>query len=435
MQGSLKEESKAPRKTFRKAAFRLLPFLFICYILAYLDRVNVSFANLQMGADLKIDAAAYGFGAGIFFLGYFFFEVPSNLLMRRFGAKFWIFRIMITWGIIASAMAFMTSAKQFYVLRFLLGVAEAGFFPGIILYLSSWFPSGARAKTVALFMAAIPVAGIFGGPFSGWLMGHFHGTAAAEGWRWLFLLEGVPSILCAFFVLYFLPDSPAKAPWLNESEKRLVIRILSDEEKNSPVKAQRVFDAFKVPLVWVFSAIYFCATFGLYCVSFWLPQLIKDSGETSIYRIGLLSAGPWMAALIVMLIVSFSSDKRRERRFHSVFSALLAAAGIASCAFVCGEWQALAAMSMAAAGVMSLIAVHWSMPPLFLSDWAKVSGIAIINSVGNIAGFVGPWIIGKEALGASGLAAGFLLTSGVLVLAAILLFIFAPQERNPYPKL
>jgi len=333
---------------------------------------------------------------------------------------------------LATAMAFITSETQFYTLRFLLGVAEAGFFPGIILYLSSWFPGSARAKTVAWFMAAVPVAGILGSPVSGWIMEYFHGSAMAAGWRWLFLIEGLPSIIFAFFVLYFLPDTPAKAPWLNEKEKELIDKALEEEEKSTGVKANRIFDAFREPRVWIFSGIYFCATFGLYGVSFWMPQLLKNCGAESACRIGLLSAIPWLVALIAMALVGVSSDKTRERRFHSAFSGLAAAVGIAACAFTTSEWLAMAAMSIAAGGVMSLISVHWSMPPLFLSGWAKASGIAIINSVGNIGGFVGPYIIGKAVNGnTSGLASGFLLTSCVLAMAAVMLIVFAPKDKKP----
>jgi len=307
------------KATYSKVTWRLIPFLFLCYILAYLDRVNVGFAKLQMGSDLNFSDVIYGTGAGIFFIGYFFFEVPSNIILSKVGAKIWIARIMILWGLISAAMMFTNSEMTFYVLRFLLGVAEAGFFPGIILYLTYWYTRTHRAKMVAAFMTAIALAGVIGGPVSGWILGSMAGVAGLKGWQWLYLIEGLPSVLVGIWVLFYLDDGPAKSKWLTQQEKDLLLQRLEQEEsvkKSQGDGNHSLADAFTNPKVWVLCAVYFCIVMGTYGISFWLPQIIKDTITKDPWEIGLISAIPWAVAAIAMVWNGHHSDVTGERKWH-----------------------------------------------------------------------------------------------------------------------
>ena len=318
-------------RTYRTVTWRLLPFLFLCYILAYLDRVNVGFARLQMQADLGLSDTAYGIGAGMFFIGYFFFEVPSNLLLQRVGARMWIARIMVLWGLISSSMMFTSSQTSFYVLRFLLGVAEAGFFPGIILYLTFWYTRVHRARMVALFMTAIALAGVIGGPVSGLIMDRMGGVGGLRNWEWLYLLEGIPSVIVGLLVLWYLDDGPESASWLTAEQKALLARRLAEEEAEKAAggqHAQHIGEAFRNPLVWVLSLIYFGAVMGNYGVTFWLPQIIRETITPDPWRIGLVSAIPWGAAAITAVLVGASSDRRQERRWHIAVGAAVGRGGV-----------------------------------------------------------------------------------------------------------
>lgn len=408
---------------YRRVSWRLMPFLFLCYVAAYLDRVNVGFAKLQMLADLRFSDTVYGLGAGIFFIGYFLFEVPSNLLMTRTGARIWIARIMISWGLISSALMFANSVATFYLLRFLLGAAEAGFFPGIILYLTYWYPAHRRARMVALFMSGVAVAGVVGGPLSGWIMTAFAGRYGLSGWQWLFLLEGLPSVLIGIWTLFYLDDGIRSASWLGEDDKRLLERAIADDGK-----AQRHMPLARVfgnGTVWLLALVYFLFVMGLYGVSFWLPQLIKNSGVKDVFDIGLLTAIPYGIAAVVMVLAARHSDRSGERRWHAAVAALAGALGLVGATLYADNTVvAMAALSVATGGILTTFPIFWSLPTAMLGGAAAAAGIALINSVGNLAGFASPYLVGaiKDATGstASGiyLLAASLVAGAVLVLAA-----------------
>ena len=384
--------------TYRRVTWRLLPFLFLCYVLAYLDRVNVGFARLQMQADLGLSDTAYGIGAGMFFIGYFFFEVPSNLLLRRVGARVWIARIMILWGVISSAMMFTNSQTTFYVLRFLLGVAEAGFFPGIILYLTFWYTRVHRARMVALFMTAIALAGVFGGPVSGLIMDRMGGVGGLRNWEWLYLLEGLPSVIVGFLVLVYLDDGPERASWLTAEQKALLARRLAEEEQAKAADerhAQHISEVFRNPSVWVLSLIYFGTVMGNYGVTFWLPQIIRETITTSPWHIGLVSMIPWGAAAITAVVVGASSDRHQERRWHIATGAAIGAVAFAISGLPgLSGWTGLLFLTVATAGMMSTMTTFWALPTAILSGNAAAAGIAWINSVGNLSGYVSPFLLG-----------------------------------------
>jgi D-galactonate transporter len=386
---------------FRKVVLRIVPFLMLCYVVSYLDRVNVGFAKLQMSSDLGFSEAAFGLGAGLFFIGYFIFEVPSNVLLQKVGAKIWIARIMITWGLVSGAFMFVNSEATFYILRFLLGVAEAGFYPGVILYCTYWFPSQRRAKVIAMFMSAIPVAGIFGNPLSGWIMNTFDGLSGLEGWQWMFVIEAIPALIIGVVTLFYLDNSVRSATWLDESEKQVIERAIREDsahkENHGPVWA-----AFKDPKVWLMCGIYFCFVMGQYALTFWMPTFVKSTGIDNALTIGVLSAIPYVVALVAMNAFGSSADKRRERRWHLVIPALLGTVGFCFTALWSGSTVlSLVALSVAAAGVLTCAPLFWSLPTSFLGGAAAAAGIAVINSVGNLAGFVSPYMIGsiKDATG------------------------------------
>jgi D-galactonate transporter len=409
---------------YARVSWRLMPFLFLCYVVAYLDRVNVGFAKLQMLADLRFSDTVYGIGAGIFFIGYFLFEVPSNLLMTRVGARIWIARIMVTWGVISAALMFTSSAASFYVLRFLLGAAEAGFFPGIILYLTYWYPARRRTRMVALFMSGVAVAGVVGGPLSGWIMQACAGLYGLQGWQWLFLLEGVPSVLVGIWSWFYLDDGIRAAQWLSEDDKRkLEQAMVEDNADKAQLPLAQLFSSGKV---WLLALIYFLFVMGLYGVSFWLPQMIKSSGVQDVLNVGLLTAIPYCVAALAMVLAARHSDRTGERRWHAACAALAGAAGlIGATVYSDNTVVAMVALSVATAGILSTFPLFWSLPTAMLGGAAAAAGIALINSVGNLAGFVSPYLVGavKDATGSTGagmvVLAASLLAGGVLVVAAV----------------
>jgi D-galactonate transporter len=379
--------------TYAKVTWRLLPFLFICYVAAYLDRVNVGFAKLQMLNDLKFSESVYGLGAGIFFIGYFVFEVPSNILLHRVGARVWISRIMVTWALVSAASLFVTTPAMFYTLRFLLGVAEAGFFPGIVLYLTYWYPSSRRGRMNALFMVGIPVAGVVGGPLSGWIMQAFNGVHGLANWQWLFLLEAAPSLVLGIATLFMLPNGIRAAAWLDDREKQLLeSNIAREGSVDADHSLKRVVSNARV---WRLALIYFCCMMGLYGVSFYLPTLIKTAGVKNAFDVGLYTAIPYAVAIVSMMLVARSSDRRNERRWHLALAAIAAAAGFYASTLHTGNLAlALITLSIGTAGVLSMMPVFWTYPSSVLSGTAAAAGIAMINSIGNLAGFVSPSIIG-----------------------------------------
>lgn len=409
-------------KTYGRVTRRLIPFLFLCYIVAYLDRVNVGFAKLQMLEDLRFSDAVYGFGAGIFFAGYFLFEVPSNIVLHRVGARIWIARIMITWGIISACMMFVRSARAFYLLRFLLGVAEAGFFPGIILYLTYWFPSERRARAVALFMSAVALSGVVGGPLSGWIMQELDGSLGWGGWQWLFLLEGIPSVLVGISVLFYLDDSIAHARWLSEREKKLLeVKLSADVRTEQAVEIRSIFSDRRV---WLMSAVYFCLVMGLYGVTFWLPQIIENMGHQDIFVVGLLTAVPYGLATVAMILSSRHSDRTGERRWHLALSAFVGGGGLVLTALAgTHATLALTALSLATMGIMSALPVFWPIPTAFLGGGAAAAGIAMVNSLGNVAGFASPFMVGAVMEATGSLETGLLLLALSLALAGILVLV------------
>jgi len=404
---------------YARVSRRIVPLIMLCYVVAYLDRVNVGFAKLQMSQALNFSETVYGLGAGIFFLGYFLFEVPSNLLMNKIGARIWIARIMITWGLLSGAFAFVQTPTQFYVMRFLLGLAEAGFYPGIILYLTYWYPSHRRARIVAMFMAAIPISGIFGNPLSGWIMSAFHESGSWQGWQWMFVIEAIPAVLVGLLVLWKFDDSIRKAKWLSEDEKQILEANIAADNKGK-TEHPGIGKVFSDPRVWMMSLIYFAFVMGQYGLTFWMPTLVKNAGVKDTFMIGVLSAIPYVCAAITMVLIGRSADARRERRWHLVVPALMGAIGFAVVAMA-GNNVALsiAFLSLAAAGVLTCAPLFWSLPTAFLQGTAAAAGIAAINSVGNLAGFVSPYMIGalKDMTGST--AAGMYALAGVLVLGCI----------------
>ena len=393
------DDVKAPGA---KVTRRLLPFLFVLYIVCFLDRVNIGFAALQMNQDLGLSPAVYGFGAGVFFLGYVLFEVPSNLVLARLGARVWIARIMITWGLVASAMMFVRGPVSLCVLRFLLGTAEAGFFPGMIYYLSRWYPAAERARAVARFMIAIPISGVIGGPISGALLG-LDGRLGLEGWQWLFLLEGLPAVALGFVVLARLPDGPEQVDWLTPAERELLAARL-DAERAESTRRHRpgVRRALGSSMVWQLGILLFlCNAFGVYVLGLWLPQIVREVTRLDDLRVGFVSAIPNLVAAVAMVLVGARSDRSGERLLYVAGCAAAAAIGFVASAWLHSPAGVVLALSLAAAGLLSSHGPFWPLPSAFLSDSAAAGGIALIASIANVAGFLGPYATGVLR-GASG---------------------------------
>jgi ACS family tartrate transporter-like MFS transporter len=397
---------------------KLLPFLFLLYVVAYLDRINVGFAALQMNRQLGLSEAVFGFGAGIFFIGYFLLEIPSNLVLQRVGARVWISRIMVSWGVVAIAMMFTRGAKSFYLLRFLLGAAEAGFFPGIIFYLTYWFPSQERARAVSLFMTATQIAGVIGGPLSGVLLS-MNGAWHLAGWQWLFLAEGIPAVILGAATAIYLPDTPERARWLNSDERKIIAARL-ELERESRRSSHTLSAALASGNVWLLALLYFTLVFGHYGIAIWLPQILKGFGGISDLRVGILSSLPFMTAAIVMVMVAKHSDSIEERRWHLASSALAGAIALTASAAAGRPWISLLTIAIAAAGVSSTAGPFWTFPAAFLEGTAAAGGIALINSTGNLAGFVGPSIVGLIRQITGSFAGGLLAMALAAVIASII---------------
>ncbi len=406
----------------RKVLWRLMPFLMLCYFVAYLDRVNVGFAALTMNRDLGLSPAVYGFGAGIFFLGYFLFEVPSNLILERVGARRWIARIMITWALISASTAFVVGEWSFYLVRFLLGAAEAGFFPGIILYLTYWFPAAQRAKVVGTFMMAIPISSAIGSPLSAWIMAATDGAWGLAGWQWLYLIEAAPSLLLGLAVFAALTDRPEVADWLSADERAgLVARIARDRRETLARHKIGLRAALVHPRVLGLALVYFGISTGLYGIGLWLPQIVKGFGLSTM-ETGFVTAIPYVVTAIGMVAWSRHSDRTLERTWHVAIPAFVGALAFLAAGAVTAPVPAMIALTVAALCVFSALPTFWTLPTAFLTGSAAAGGIALINAIGGLGGFVGPYLIGwiKDATGQFGLAltaiAGFLLASGLLTL-------------------
>ncbi len=400
---------------------RLIPFLLLCYVVSYLDRVNVGFAKLQMLSDLQFSEVVYGLGAGIFFIGYVIFEIPSNMILVRVGPRIWISRIMVTWGIVSGLMMFVTTPSSFYILRFMLGAAEAGFIPAILYYLTIWFPSSQRGKASALFLAGIPLSGIIGGPLSGWIMSGLNGFAGLAGWQWMFVLEGVPAVVLGVVCFFYLDNDIDSAKWLSSAEKEKVKSDVAREAREKPLHSTR--DGLLNGRVWLLSCTYFFFTMGLYGLSFWLPSIIRDSGVRDPLDVGLLTAIPYSGALVAMFLVGRSSDRLQERRWHLALPAVIGAIGLTfSVIYAHNSVLALAALTVAAMGILTCVPQFYTLPPAILSGAAAAMGLAVANSVGSVAGFVSPYLLGwiKDLTGSTNI--GVIVLAGSLVVGALLVF-------------
>ena len=410
-------------RAFRKATRRLIPFLFLIYVVAYLDRVNVSFAQLQLEDDLDFSDTIFGLGAGIFSLGYVIFGVPSNLALARFGARRWLAAIMIVWGVISASMMFIDSAASFYVMRFLLGAAEAGFFPGIIYCLTKWFPRRERARAIAGFMTAVVIAGVIGGPISGALLS-LDGAGGLAGWQWLFVVEGLPAVVLGVIVLRALPEDPSDARWLTREEREALTAWLTEEaEAASASTVHSISGALTSPRVWLLAVIYFTIPVALYAMGFWMPQIVRDASGGNDFTIGVLSAIPYAVAAVGMVVIGRNSDRTGERRWHIALSAVVGGAAFAVTGFVHGPHNtipAIAALSVAMLGLASMLGPFWAFATSFLGGIGAAAGIALVNSVGNIGGFVGPNIIGYVQQTTGGFAGGLVVIGAVLASGGLL---------------
>jgi MFS family permease len=436
---SVREQVEAPiaadareERIYARVTLRLIPFLGLCYLIAYLDRVNVGFAKLHMLADLSISEAAYGFGAGIFFIGYFLFEVPSNLILHRVGARLWIARIMITWSIISGAMAFTDPLARatglqvetvFYCLRFLLGAAEAGFFPGVLLYLNYWYPSHRQSRAVALLLMAQPFAFVFGGPASGAIMEWLPGTGGLLDWQWLFIIEAAPALLLGIIVLFRLDNGIDDAKWLAPAEKQLLKDRLAQDARSKGDHSLRTL--FAMPAMWLFTVILFCIVTGVYGINFWLPTIISETGVQSVLVIGLVTAACYFSSAIVSVLVTRHAERSNQKRWYAAGAAAIGGLGLAlSTAWTDSTLVTAVLLSVATTGALVATALFWSFPGSLLMGAGVAAGLAAINSFGNLGGFLGPYLLGLlgkwfdsrtagvAALGAFMVCAGLLIAVG-----------------------
>ncbi|MGV7030600.1 MFS transporter [Methylobacterium symbioticum] len=423
-------DASLERATMRRVAWRLIPFICLLYFIAFIDRVNIGFAALTMNKDLGFSSSVFGFGAGVFFFGYFLFEVPSNIILDKVGARLWIARVMITWGIISGAFAFIKGETSFYVLRFLLGAAEAGFFPGIILYLSYWFPARYRAGVVSLFMAAAPISVVLGSPLSGALL-EMEGVMGLHGWQWMFLIEAIPAVLLGIMVLFYMTDRPEKAKWLSDDQRAWLVAEMNGERASKQISAKHSILSGMADLrVLALALVYFGTSAGLYTLGIWAPQIIRSFGLSPM-TVGFLNAVPPTVAVVAMILWARHSDRTGERTWHVVIACLVAALGLMLAGGASSVAAVIAALSLVNIGISAAKPPLWAMPTMFLSGSAAAVGIATINSIGNLGGFVGPWVIGWIKDQTGGFTGGLVFVAALLVLSAILSLVVARVGRRP----
>jgi ACS family tartrate transporter-like MFS transporter len=419
----------ASDRILSRAAWRLIPFMSLMYVVSFLDRVNISFAALTMNKDLGFSPESFGFGAGIFFWGYFLFEVPSNLALQKVGARLWMCRICITWGLLSMVTAFVKDPVSFSIVRFFLGAAEAGLFPGMVLYMTYWFPASTRARFIAMFLAGVPLSNVIGGPISGWLLGiEGHGL---HGWQWMLILEGIPSLLCGVATLWLLPDSPAKAKWLSDSEKRIIASRLAAEPRGA-------LHGFKEMLfdkrIWILMIPDFSIVIALYGLNLWQPQMIKAMGYTNV-ETGFIVALPYLLAMGAMVLLGYSSDRSGERAGHVAFGAFVAAAGMAGAVLLTNHAAIFASLCVACCGIYAALAVFWTLPSSLLRGTAAAAGLALLNSFSNLGGFFGPYLMGWARQTTGNYTLGMMLLAGMLVLAGVSVIVigrtFFPRTLTP----
>ena len=412
--------------TLRKITWRLIPFLFVLYVIAWLDRVNVGFAGLEMNADLGFSSTVFGFGSGIFFLGYCLFEIPSNIILERVGARLWISRIMVTWGLISAGLMFVRTPAAFYLLRFLLGVAEAGFFPGVIYYLSLWYPAAHRARAIAAFMTAVPVAGLIGGPLSGALL-ELDGLHGLTGWQWLFLLEGLPAVILGTSVLFYLKDRPETTQWLTPAERDWLVETLAAERKTCVLKPN-IHVALTDVTVWKLGIIFLLVAAGFYGYSFWAPLIIKSLTGLSNFEVGLVLGAISAVTILGMLLNSYHSDHTGERAVHIAVPLFVMAVGLVGCALLRQPVLAIIALALVPLGHCASYGPFWSMPTQFLTGPAAAAGLALVTMIANVGGFAGPALIGVLRTRTGTHADAFLLLGGLAVIATLLALRIGPAQ-------
>lgn len=417
-------------KVVRHITIRLIPLLLICYIFAHLDRVNIGFAKATMSADLGLTHTMYGTGAGLFFIAYMLFGVPSNIMLEKIGPRRWIAAIMIVWGALSAATMFITNHYQFYILRFLLGVAEAGFFPGILIYINRWFPTRKRGKITAMFTLAVPLASVLGAPISGWIIDFFHGSSGMHGWQWMFVLEGLPVMLLGLVILFYLPDHYDQVKWLTTEEKQQLHQEHSSEES---FKANMPLLAFiKDIKLWLLFSIYFAVMLGINANNFWMPTLIKDTGIETETTVGFLTAFCWGMSCFFMVLTGISADRHNERRWHLIVPLLMAALGFVGTGLLTSSTLLVVTfLSISIMGAATSLPMFWQIPPMFLTNKDAIAGIALVSSLGNLAGFLAPYLIGaiKDLTGQASIAL-YVLATLIACGAALVLLIKPPQMVN-----
>ena len=425
-------DSALVERTYRKVTLRLMTFLFVCWVLNYLDRVNVSFAQLQLKQDLGLSDAAYGLGVSLFFIGYILLEVPSTLLLKRFGARLTVSRIMLLWGAISTAMAFMTAPWQFYLARTLLGAAEAGFWPGIILYLSFWYPAPRRARITSRFLLAIAAAGIIGGPLSGFILQNFVDVWGYRNWQWLFFLEGLPAVVAGAIAYFYLTDKPEQAKWLNHDERRIILDALEADRQSKPANAPgRLTAALRDPRVYVLAAgwatVPLCGTL----LNYWTPTIIKQAGVSNVLEIGFLSALPYIVGAVAMLAIARSSDVSLERRWHFALSTTTGALGAAALTVLThNSVAAIVCLSLVSISYFAAAAIIWSIPPTYLKGDAAAGGIGVISSLGQVGAFCAPIVLGWVKAMTGTFAVGILLVAALVFIGGVAVLLGVPKESS-----